>query len=117
MGTPRWRQQGQEPDYRFTLANERTFLAWIRTTLALLAAAAALDVVHLSMPRVLQHWLAVLLALGGAIGVVQAWLGWARTERAMRLGRPLPEPRAGMPLVLLVLVVAAAIGVAMAVSA
>jgi uncharacterized membrane protein YidH (DUF202 family) len=27
----------QEPDYRFTLANERTFLAWIRTALALIA--------------------------------------------------------------------------------
>ena len=32
-----------EPDYRFTLANERTFLAWIRTGLALLAAGVALD--------------------------------------------------------------------------
>jgi len=31
-------QRGQEPDYRFTLANERTFLAWIRTALALFAA-------------------------------------------------------------------------------
>jgi len=34
-----------EPDYRFTLANERTFLAWQRTALGLLAAAVA--VVHL----------------------------------------------------------------------
>lgn len=31
-----------EPDYRFTLANERTFLAWQRTALGLLAAAVAL---------------------------------------------------------------------------
>ena len=30
-----------EPDYRFTLANERTFLAWERTALGLLAAAVA----------------------------------------------------------------------------
>ena len=28
---------GREPDPRFTLANERTFLAWIRTALGLLA--------------------------------------------------------------------------------
>ena len=28
---------GEEPDYRFTLANERTFLAWVRTALGLLA--------------------------------------------------------------------------------
>jgi hypothetical protein len=36
---------GAEPDPRFTLANERTFLAWIRTALALIAAASpsALD--------------------------------------------------------------------------
>ena len=26
-----WRKTGKAPDYRFTLANERTFLAWIRT--------------------------------------------------------------------------------------
>src|ERR1043165_2701247 len=39
---PKWFQEGQDPDYRFTLANERTFLAWIRTSLALLAAAVAL---------------------------------------------------------------------------
>jgi putative membrane protein len=37
MPEPAWRHEGTEPDYRFTLANERTFLAWIRTALALLA--------------------------------------------------------------------------------
>ena len=31
--------QGEAPDPRFTLANERTFLAWIRTALALLGGA------------------------------------------------------------------------------
>lgn len=31
-----WSRQGEEPDYRLTLANERTFLAWIRTALAIL---------------------------------------------------------------------------------
>lgn len=34
---PAWRRSGQEPDYRFSLANERTFLAWIRSALALMA--------------------------------------------------------------------------------
>ena len=38
---PQWQEEGSEPDYRFSLANERTFLAWIRTSLALLAGAAA----------------------------------------------------------------------------
>ena len=36
------RSVGEEPDYRFTLANERTFLAWIRTALALIAGGVAL---------------------------------------------------------------------------
>ena len=37
MRGPAWQHEGDDPDYRFTLANERTFLAWIRTALALLA--------------------------------------------------------------------------------
>ena len=40
---PGWRRLGEEPDYRFTLANERTFLAWIRTALAVLAAGVLLE--------------------------------------------------------------------------
>ncbi|EFL27732.1 putative integral membrane protein [Streptomyces himastatinicus ATCC 53653] len=36
-----WHEEGEEPDYRFSLANERTFLAWIRTGLVLLAGAVA----------------------------------------------------------------------------
>ena len=34
-------RQGTEPDVRFSLANERTFLAWTRTALALIAGALA----------------------------------------------------------------------------
>lgn len=37
MWNPKWRREGRDPDYRFSLANERTFLAWIRTALALLS--------------------------------------------------------------------------------
>ena len=37
----KWWLAGKTPDYRFTLANERTFLAWIRTALALMAGAVA----------------------------------------------------------------------------
>ena len=43
MKTPPWRTEGQEPDYRFSLANERTYLAWIRTALAVLAGVLFLD--------------------------------------------------------------------------
>src|SRR5690625_7225376 len=42
-GLPRSLQEGQDPDPRFTLANERTFLAWIRTSLALLAGGIAVE--------------------------------------------------------------------------
>ena len=38
-----WLTQGKDPDYRFSLANERTFLAWIRTALAFMAAAIGID--------------------------------------------------------------------------
>lgn len=43
MNEPRWRRVGQTPDYRFPLANERTFLAWIRTAMAILAGTIAMD--------------------------------------------------------------------------
>jgi putative membrane protein len=39
MREPAWRKTGNTPDYRFSMANERTFLAWIRTSLALIAGA------------------------------------------------------------------------------
>ena len=39
----KWWQRGARPDYRFSLANERTFLAWIRTALALIAGAVGID--------------------------------------------------------------------------
>lgn len=47
---PRWVYgQGDDPDYSYSLANERTFLTWVRTALALLASGVALDVVDLSI--------------------------------------------------------------------
>lgn len=81
-----------EPDYRFTLANERTFLAWQRTALGLLAAAVAIIqfVPSLSVPGA-RHALGLLL---GALSVATATIGirrWAQAERAMRRGEPLPK--------------------------
>ena len=83
--------EGEEPDYRFSLANERTFLAWTRTALAFLAAGVALDVVDLSLPTGLQRGAAVALVVLGLLGAVVAWTRWALTERAMRRGTPLPS--------------------------
>ena len=87
---PRWVfARGNEPDPRFSLANERTFLAWIRTSLALIAAGVALEVVTLPVPHVLHGAVGVLLIGLGLVCPVQAWIGWAATERSLRLARPL----------------------------
>lgn len=108
---PRWPASvygvGSEPDPRFSLANERTFLAWIRTTLALLVASAALSVVRLPLPAAVQEIAAGGLALFGAAAALQAWIGWARAERAMRVGQPLPGARMSAPLVGVMVLVAA----------
>ena len=79
-----------EPDYRFTLANERTFLAWQRTALGLLAAAVAVVqlVPELALPGA-RHarglFLAVLATLTSATGLVR----WEQADRAIRRGGPL----------------------------
>jgi putative membrane protein len=103
---------GEEPDYRFSFANERTFLAWIRTALALLAGGVALDAIDLSIPGELKQGLAVLLVALGLVCAVAAWLRWARAERALRLQEPLPALHlaavlaAGIAVVALILLVA-----------
>jgi putative membrane protein len=81
-----------EPDYRFTLANERTFLAWQRTALALLAAsvAAIQFVSEAALPGaryLLGLTLVVLATLTAALGL---WR-WRQVDRAMRQGTTLPR--------------------------
>ena len=89
---PKWvYAQGEEPDYRFSFANERTFLAWIRTALALLAAAVAVDVVDLDMSDRMQRTLAGLLVVLGMFSAIVAWARWASAERAIRRRQPLPS--------------------------
>ncbi|WP_337060472.1 YidH family protein [Kineococcus sp. G2] len=91
-------EHGTEPDPRFSLANERTFLAWIRTSLALLAAGVALEGLALPLQPQLRLAASVLLIVLGLTAPLQAWRGWARDERAMRLGRPLAAPALAAPL-------------------
>jgi putative membrane protein len=96
---PRWVfGEGSEPDPRFTLANERTFLAWIRTALALLACGVALEAVALPLQPQLRFAASVLLIVLGLLTSVQAWFAWSRDERAMRHGRPLTAPVLMVPL-------------------
>ena len=97
------RELGERPDYRFSLANERTFLAWLRTGLALVAG--GLAVAQFLPPLPIAHLREViavaLLLLGGAVAV-RAVDHWARTERAIRLGEELPASRFPAVLALLV---------------
>jgi putative membrane protein len=89
---------GQEPDPRFSLANERTFLAWIGTSLALIAAGVALDSFANDIHPVFKLVAAVLLIATGISLPFQAWFGWLRTERALRTNRALPAPMLALPL-------------------
>lgn len=88
-----------EPDYRFTLANERTFLAWQRTALGLLAAAVAVVqlVPELSIAGA-RHVLGIILGLLAIFTAGMGILRWQQVDRAMR--RDLPLPRHPTPIYL-----------------
>jgi putative membrane protein len=100
---------GTEPDPRFTFANERTFLAWSRTALALVVA--GLGVVQLLPPFPGVPWgryvLGVPLIVFGAVVAVTAYGEWVSSQRALRLGQPLP--RSVMPRLLTVVITAIAV--------
>jgi putative membrane protein len=85
----------QEPDYRFTLANERTFLAWERTALGLLAAAVAIVqfVPELGVPGA-RHVIGGLLTMLAMLCAGMGLRRWQQVERAMRRGLPLPRQNA-----------------------
>ncbi len=86
---------GDEPDPRFSMSNERTALAWMRTALALLAGGVAL--ISVSSLATLPKWSALVAAaacLGGGLLAWRAVLTWMRVERALRTHAPLPPPRA-----------------------
>lgn len=101
---------GTEPDPRFSLANERTALAWIRTGLALIAGGLALtSVAYLTDQRGFLDLMAVLACLSGGATSVNALVTWRRTERALRTGRPLPAPTGVGWLVAIVAIAAAVI--------
>lgn len=82
--------EGTEPDPRFSLANERTFLAWIRTSLGLTAAGVALDALATGLGDGARTGLAVALILLGMVAAVIALLRWMYNERALRRAEPLP---------------------------
>ena len=88
------RGMGDEPDYRFTLANERTFLAWIRTALAL--AAGGLAAVGLLEDFAGGELLGIGLLALSFVTAASAYRRWALNEQSMRLNAPLPPSRLPM---------------------
>ncbi len=100
---------GTEPDPRFTFANERTFLAWSRTALALVVA--GLGVVQLLPPFPGVPWgrhvLGVPLIVFGAVVALTAYREWTSSQRAMRHEQPLP--RSYMPVIMTAIIAAMAV--------
>lgn len=92
-----WRQRvlggGADPDPRFTLANERTFLSWIRTSLALLGGGIAVEALTQNVfDPPIRTLLAVALLVLGALLAAGAFTRWLRVERSLRHNRSLPLP-------------------------
>ncbi|MEU9800031.1 DUF202 domain-containing protein [Streptomyces sp. NPDC051000] len=85
--------EGETPDYRFSLANERTFLAWIRTALALVGGGFAVDQFLPDLRWGVRVGMALALLAVGAACALRAVNHWARCERAMRQGEDLPLSR------------------------
>ena len=103
---------GAEPDARFTFANERTFLAWSRTALALVASGLAIVQLLPPFPGVpwARHIIGTpLILLGSAVAVI-SYLEWTANQRALRRGEPVCRSR--LPRILAVTV--AIIGLAAA---
>lgn len=86
--------QDEDLDYRFTLANERTFLAWFRTALALIGGGLAVDQLLPAGGRpMVRVSIATVLLVLGAVTAVHSAARWARIERQMRSGGQLPPSR------------------------
>jgi putative membrane protein len=100
----------ENSDPRYSLANERTFLAWVRTSLAFVAFGIAIPAVMRDVWSLtaIKVWAAALLlaAAGLAAG---ATIRWRRVERAVRRGEPVPASYLAPVLLAVVLL---AIGVA-----
>jgi len=80
---------GAPVDPRFSLANERTFLAWNRTALALIGGGLAAAQLLRSGSNTLREVVSLgLISLGAVIGTI-GLKRWRTNETAMRLRTPL----------------------------
>lgn len=82
----------EAPDYRFTLANERTFLAWLRTALAFFATSVVIDKLSTDINlSIVKEIVVALLCLTAAAIAIVAYFKWQANEKAMRLDLELPQ--------------------------
>jgi len=81
-----------EPDYRFTLANERTFLAWIRTALGLIAGGVATRqlIPSFAVPGARTALALACVALALLVAGV-SYPRWRQVQTAIRHGEPIPR--------------------------
>lgn len=86
-------KDGEDPDPRFSLANERTFLAWNRTALAILIGAVAFITLNNGMiEKVIANRIFISLILLSIILSISAIFRWFRVEYALRTKQSLPFP-------------------------
>lgn len=105
-----WRKEGTSPDYRYSLANERTFLAWIRTAMALIAGAVGIDQLTPDLaPPLVRAGIASFLALCAGCLAIYAYQRWTNNEKAMRTGEELAYSRSLKVISIVVTVFAALI--------
>lgn len=108
----KWWLAGKTLDYRFTLANERTFLAWIRTALALMAGAVGIEQFSPQLSSgELRIAISTTLLLSASLMGFMAWRRWRRNEYAMRLATNLPYTRALVILSALMVVLSVSLGI------
>jgi putative membrane protein len=84
------REVGRDPDVRYTLANERTYLAWNRTALALIGAGLAAGQLLDFDSRGERLLVALPPIVLGLVLALTSYRRWEANERAMRLDQPLP---------------------------
>lgn len=84
----------EQIDYRFLLANERTFLAWIRTALGVIAGGVALDqFVAVRSDSSIIGPLSIVTVVLGVVVAITGTVRWSRADTVMRAGRPMARSR------------------------